>query len=80
LNINDNPYIVDYQKKNKKQIFQGISLLKKDKDFDIFNLVEQLFPTINAEVFYSGKLPALKKRNFDLMKRLSLIFRSLFKK
>ena len=80
LNINDNPYLIDYQKKNKRQIFQAISLLKKDKDLDIFNLVEQLFPLIDVEVFYCGKLAALKKRNFDFMKRLSPIQGSIIKR
>jgi hypothetical protein len=80
LNINDNPYIVNYQKKDKRQVFQGISLLKKDKNFDIFNLVEQLFPPVDPEVFYSGKLAILKKCKFDFMKRLSLMLGFLFKK
>ena len=52
-------------------MFQGIALLNKDKNFDIFNLVEQLFPLIDAEVFYCGKLASLKKRKFDFIQRLS---------
>ena len=42
-------------------------MILKDQTFDIFSVCAKLFPPIDPQIFYAGKLPAYKSCIFILI-------------
>jgi hypothetical protein len=61
LPVEENRYLVDYEKQKRKETVHSFELIHLDKDFDVYNLALQMFPEITTDIFYGDNLQKYKQ-------------------